>query len=669
MLVGRKGEREVWIATAQQLRELDRRTTTEAAVPVAVLMEHAGLAVARRVAALLRRSLDEPDGLGGTRIAVFCGPGNNGGDGSVAARLLAAAGATVHLCLIGTPQQLRDAALANYQAASAFGVDLCPVEPNALEQPVNTDRLRFVVGASDVIIDALLGTGARLPLSPTYHQVIRLINQAGKPVVAVDLPTGVATDNGQMDEVCVQATCTVTFGWLKPGLVLYPAAERAGEVWVEPIAFPPQWLEVDPGSAAQLITPELLRPFLTPRPADTHKGTYGHLLVWGGSPGMVGAPRLVARAALRSGAGLVTVAGPAAVVHGLNDQLPDALTLLLPEGEAAVAVARDGYAKVDAAVSLLIERAATCRAVVIGPGLGQAEQTGRQLREFVERLIPAIQRSALHLPRSPADASGSAESLSQRPIDAGGSAESLNVLPTLPLSQHPVDAGGSAETARSHEVGPSQGESAAAGQAGRTPPLRVVLDADGLNWLAQGVLPVPLPGQLDWVLTPHPGEMARLLGWSSQRVQENRWEAARQAASRFGAVVVLKGAHTVIAAPDGSFWVNPTGNPGMAVGGMGDVLAGVIGALLLNPGVSATQAAVMGVYLHGLAGDVLAHERGETALMASDLPDALGLAWSLLNRAVQGEFGSVWRQRPLARWYLDIRFGNGATSAVKKAGA
>lgn len=595
----------VLVGKAATLRLLDQQAEQEFGLDTKILMENAGQAVARQVAALAGTQLFAPLALRGLRVAVFAGGGNNGGDGFVAARHLAQAGAQVRVFFFGQPQRLRGAAFANFQALSGFPIEVRPVDENTGE-----DFLRFGARLADILVDALLGTGSRLPLSPFLRRATAAINGAERPVVAVDVPTGVDADTGVVDPEAVRATCTVTFGLLKPGLLLYPGAGYCGEVVLDPISLPLSRLlgedeetESDPGAAgaleartetakqglsqdlAWLLTPDSFAAVVHPRRADSHKGTYGHVLVVAGSRGMAGAGRLAAEAALRAGAGLVTLAMPGSLLDQATGGLPDCLTLPLPEGP-------DGRWAAGTA-TVLLEAARKADALVIGPGIGQGDTVRFELVQLF---------------------SGLAES--------------------------------------------------------RVP---AVLDADALNLLAKlgpSVLPTGLqPGT--WVLTPHPGEMARLLGRETQAIQNDRPGAARAAVAAYRQVVVLKGAHTLVTSPAGRLWFNPTGNPGMATGGMGDVLAGMIGSYLAQ-GLSAEMAACLGVYLHGLAGDLAAEACGETAVIASDIVNYLGVARRWLEWALAGcddarcgdrggmtasslnllpAAGKPWLRQPLARWY------------------
>lgn len=511
------------LATTAQAREADR-LAEGLGMPTRVLMENAGA----RVAAAVER-LAPPE----KPILIFCGKGNNGGDGLVAARHLHDGGRKVHVWLAGPDDAYSGDAGANLALARQWGI---PLEP----APLEAERLDRELARFGLVVDALLGTGVRGPLRDPYPLWVAALNRYGGPVVSVDLPSGLDGDRGRAYPEAVRARWTVTLGYGKPGLYLLPGAEYAGQVEVAPIGLPPGLL-AGQGEVVELLESRAIAELLPPRPAESHKGTYGHLLVVAGSRDMAGAAVLAARGGLRGGAGLVTVAVPASLQRQVAAALPEALTFGLPE----TAQGTLGVEAAEAVVQLL----ATRQALAIGPGLGTAPET----EAFFHALL--------------------------------GQAEAR---------QHPW-----------------------------------VIDADGLNLLARRPQGLDELGRLSeglpWVLTPHPGEMARLLGRSTAQVQEDRPAAVREAAARFGVAVVLKGARSLVARPSGQWAINPTGNPGMATGGMGDVLTGLVGALLAQ-GLGPWQAACAGVYLHGLAGDLRAAGRGGAGLLAGEVADALPAA-------------------------------------------
>jgi hydroxyethylthiazole kinase-like uncharacterized protein yjeF len=507
----------VKIVTVAQMREMERRAIASG-VEEDALMEAAGLAVARRVGQGL-------DGIRGKRVVVLVGPGNNGGDGLVAARYLADWGALVTLYM-ASPSRRQD------KFAECTARRIRVVE--AGEDPDHW-QLGSYVPLADAVVDALLGIGSRLPLEGTMRSLLLAlrairIDHPELHVYAVDIPTGIDADSGATDEACCQATVTLALGAPKTGLFRFPAAACVGTVETLTIGLPNG---TEDGISLELADEDLAAPLVPQRRLDGHKGTFGEVLVVGGSRAFVGAPVLTANAAYRSGAGLVRLAAPEGVSRIAAGRLLEQVHLPLPESPLGT-VSPESAGPVRAA----LEAAA---AGVVGPGLGDAEPTGR----FVEALL---------------------------------------------LSTPP-----------------------------RTVP--VVLDADALNVLAR------VPGWAERlafpaVLTPHPGELARLLRSTVTEVQDDRVGAALEAARAFGQVVVLKGAHTVVALPSGKAAVSPFANPALATAGTGDVLAGVIGALLAQ-GASHYGAAVAGVLAHARAAEVISAGWGDGGLMASDLLEEL----------------------------------------------
>ncbi len=505
------------IATAREISAVDRCAAENCGVPTAALMERAGARVAEAAAALLGE-------VRGRRVLVVCGRGNNGGDGLVAARLLLEAGAQPLALLAGEAAGLRPDARAAFAAAERRGVDWLACPDDAAFASVEERARR-----ADLVIDALLGIGFAPPARGVAATAIRFVNALGRPVLAVDLPSGLSADTGRVEGEAVRATGTVTLGYPKLCLLVHPAAGHVGRLWCGDIGLPRETDALVAGHL-NLVTPADLAPHLAPRDPRGHKGTYGHLLLVAGSRGLVGAAVLAARGALRAGAGLATVALPATVAPPVLEGLPEAMTLPLPDDGAGAA----GRGAAEA----VLARLAGVRALVVGPGISSAP--------------------------------GAAELVGRLAAEVG-----------LPL----------------------------------------VLDADGLNALA-GLPAPPAWRSAAVVLTPHPGELARLLAATTADVEGRRLEAAREAAERYRAIVVLKGARSVVAAPGGTAWINATGNPAMATAGMGDVLTGAIAAQLAR-GIPALEAAVLGVHLHGLAGDLAAAAIGPWGLLASDVADRI----------------------------------------------
>ena len=508
------------VLTTAQMREADRRTIDEVGIPSAVLMENAG----RQVVAAMERYLPA---LGDLRVAVVCGKGSNGGDGFVVARVLEASGVHPQVYLAVLRAEVVGNARVNLSALEVIGVSVVEVaEPDAWAAHLTE------IGACDVIVDALFGTGLTRPLEGHWRTVVGDLNASGVPIVSVDLPSGVSADSGRVIGETIDATLTVTLGAPKLPLVVPPAATQAGDVVVADIGIPGAVVDALDGPRVEVITHEWARDQVVPRPDDTHKGDCGRVLIVAGSTGKTGAARLAALGALRSGAGLVTVATPHVCQAVVSTLIPEYMTLGLDD-------TADGMVSAEAVDTVLSER---CDVLAVGPGLGRGAGARALVRALVERA-------------------------------------------TVPL----------------------------------------VLDADGLNAFADDATGLVGRDGRDLIITPHPGEMARLIGATVEHVQTHRVEVARELAKTHSLYVVLKGARTVVATPAGAVLINVTGNPGMATAGTGDVLAGVVAAWLAQL-IDAEAACALGVFLHALAGDLCAAELSEVGLIASDVADHLGPA-------------------------------------------
>lgn len=505
------------VLDSAQMREADRVTISELGVPSLVLMEMAALGVTE---ALLQRF----PGVG--RVLVACGPGNNGGDGLAVARQLRSRGlGGVEAWLLVAEERLAGDAAVQLQLARSFGVPVHLAEGGV-------EAFSDAVKRAEVVVDALFGTGLDRPLSGRWAEAVARLNAAGAPVVAVDVPSGLSGASAVVPEESVVAALTVTFAAPKVPHVLPPACFRCGEVAVAEIGIPHWVLE----GAAQLflLEEEDVTGWLPPRGVDAHKGHFGHLGVVAGRFGRAGAAALAARAAVVTGAGLVTVCMPAAAVNAVQALVPEAMVNALEGG---------GGNGVFPGLGETLSRAT---AVAAGPGLGVGEGARSLLEDLLRRWS-----------------------------------------------------------------GP------------------LLLDADALTLLT-GQLEVLRERQGETVLTPHPAELGRLLGLTTQEVVADRLAAAREAARRSRAVVLAKGARTVIAAPDGRAWVNPTGTPGLASGGAGDVLTGLVGSLLAQ-GLPGWQAAAIGAWWHGRAAE-LAGERFAGAVPAGELALFLAEAERELRR-------------------------------------
>jgi len=499
----------MWIATAEHSRNIDRRASEEFGLPSRVLMERAGLAVFEVIRELL------PDG---GRISVFCGKGNNGGDGFVVARVAKDHGYHVDCVVAADEDDLSLDASEQLKIARAQGV------VTIFRSDARWERKMECLGCRDLIVDALLGTGAKCEVKGAIKEAIQAINKSGVPVVAIDVPSGIHCDTGEELGESVWALRTVTFGLPKPFLFQGTGLEHSGFWTVREIGFPNVLLN-EP-TQAKLAEREWVASLMPERMRGSHKGDNGSVLIVAGSNRMRGAATLCARAALRSGAGLVTVAGCPSVCDAVAAQLPEVLLLPLPE--------RDGVLSGDAA-RVLLSHSGNYDSAVFGPGLTHEEP----VLEFLNRLWADWDRPC-------------------------------------------------------------------------------VIDADGLNAVSEGL---QLP-QAECVLTPHPGEMSRLLHSSVAEIQADRFRTVSQAVEKFNQCVLLKGPYTIVGEPGQPMLVNQTGNPGQACGGMGDVLSGVIAALLAQelPGY---YAAGCGMFWHGAAADICACEIGPIGYTAIEVANAL----------------------------------------------
>lgn len=513
------------IVTAAQMQELDRRTITEAQIPATTLMERAGLGVVS--------SLEQRLGsMRGKKVIIVCGKGNNGGDGFVAARLLRRRQAKVRVLALASVSELsRDAATMYKQFVRGAG-------KSAVYTYASKTQARALLHDSDILVDALLGTGLSSSVTGRYADVIDSINDVRRPVVAVDLPSGLHADTGIILGRAVRAFLTVTFGLPKLGLYQNQGIDHVGEVDIVDIGIPPSYVDaVD--SRTSVLTREAVQMCLPKRHLSSHKGTFGHAGIIAGSVGKTGAAALAARAALRVGAGLVTVATPSSVNDTLEAKLLEAMTVPMPETKART-LART-------ALERLVSFMATKTAIAIGPGLSTAPETV----ELIQALTRQLDRPAIF------------------------DADALNAL-----------------TGRTALLASC-----------KTPP----------------------------IITPHPGEMARLeQGATPQSINSDRIGIATRFARERGLFVVLKGARTVVARPDGAVAICPTGNPGMATAGTGDVLTGMMVGLLAQ-GLPSWEAACAATYLHGLAGDLSAASKGQAGMIASDLVEQIPYALRLVS--------------------------------------
>jgi ADP-dependent NAD(P)H-hydrate dehydratase / NAD(P)H-hydrate epimerase len=518
------------ILSAAEMREVDRLTTARYGIPGLTLMENAGASVAEFIARRWPNFARQ-------RILVLCGKGNNGGDGFVAARRLRELGAKPEVYLFAAQEDLQGEAATNCKRWQEVSGALQLVRNSG-----DLQGIRTTLESADIVIDALLGTGMRGAAEGLFAETIEAVNKRRGPVrstvAAVDIPSGLVADTGEAKGACIHATFTITFTAPKTGMILGTAGDHTGQVVVRDIGSPPELIDEVGKSSVRWIDWREVSNFALPRRAFANKGNYGHALITAGSVGKSGAAVLASWAALRVGAGLVTVATPEPVLPIVAAHTPEIMTEPLPATDVgSISMHSFAYERFD---KLLQGK----RALAIGPGLSTQDET----QQFVR-----------------------------------------------------------------HVVGT------------RTVPM--ILDADGLNAFA-GRAQELRNGSGVLALTPHPGEMARLLSCGIPDVQAQRLEVARKSAADWGATVILKGQQTVIAAPDGQVFVNSTGNPGMGTGGTGDVLTGMLAGLTAQFGVTPwVRVLAFGVYLHGLAGDIAYAERDEAPLLASDLIRAIPQAY------------------------------------------
>lgn len=502
------------VCTAQEIRSIDRRVIEEVGIPGMVLMERAGILAAEIGADLLAEC-------GGESVAIFCGRGNNGGDGFVVARELTKRGFSVQIFLFGDPDTLSGDAFQNYVIVSKLGISITVINS---EQELPKCRITV-----DLVVDALLGTGGAGPVKEIIGGAIRIINEMQCSVLSIDLPSGVNTDTGECLGECVHADSTVTMGLLKRGLCLPPGREYAGRVYIADIGFPQSAIDVEKISTFQPDDDDILLLFPT-RESTCNKTQAGKILILAGSQGLTGAAALSSEGAMRAGAGLVLLGIPKSLNPIVEIKLTETMTLPLPEtSEMTLSFA---------AKQPILDRISWATVVAMGPGLSRHEET----KKLVRQLVKEIQ---------------------------------------LPM----------------------------------------VLDADALYALSPYKKYFPLI-EVPVVITPHEGEFSRLMDLPIEQVRAGRIEISRKAAELLRVTVVLKGSPTIVASPFGTVCINPTGNAGMATGGVGDVLTGII-AGFMGQGLDPFSAAVVGVYLHGRAGDILSEKTGELGLLASDLPRIL----------------------------------------------
>ncbi|MBI2346224.1 MAG: NAD(P)H-hydrate dehydratase [Deltaproteobacteria bacterium] len=515
------------LLTGEQMRALDRLSIARHGVPSLTLMENAGRGVARIVDRQLRPA---------AAVAIVLGKGNNAGDGLVAARYLAKAGHALAFFLTSPPDRFSPDAATNWRR---LRLPLKVIHEVFTQEALETALP--MLKRANVIVDALFGTGLNQQVTGHAKAAIEWINASGRPIVSIDIPSGLSADTGEPLGIAVRAGRTATLGFPKLGLVMQPGYEYAGAIEVVDIGVPPAAAETVT-SCYHLTTVADFAAYWPKRDPASHKGTFGHLLVIAGSIGKIGAGFLASRAALRCGTGLVTYALPSAAYEKMEPSAMEAMLLPLPDGGT-------GRLTV-AAIEELSLMLPAISAVAVGPGLGTDPQTIGAIKALLSKI-------------------------------------------SVPL----------------------------------------VVDADGLNAVATDM--ECLRGRkAPTILTPHPGEMARLCNCSTATVQAERLDQASRLATAYRLTCILKGYRSITALADGNCFVNPTGNPGLATAGTGDVLTGTIGGLLAQR-IPADRAAIGGVYLHGLAGDLAAQRKGATGMIAGDVIEALPDAIRLIESSMR----------------------------------
>ncbi|MEW6068603.1 MAG: NAD(P)H-hydrate dehydratase [Nitrospirota bacterium] len=533
------------VATAEEMRNIDRTTIEGYGIQGVVLMERAGLAVASKIKELFSRR----------KVIVISGGGNNGGDGFVVARNLYNEGWEVKVFLTSKLEDLKGDALLQYKTAVKFGVVVQPVE-----ELLNNHA--SIITHHCIVVDAILGTGLSKNVSGMLSEVINILNRSNKPVVSVDIPSGISSDNGQILGDAAKADYTVTFGIPKRGHLLYPGAEYSGKLFIEDIGFPNELL-TSAKLNIELLERDYVSNLMPERQAYSHKGDYGHVLIVAGSKGKTGAALMTAKACLKVGAGLVTLGIPESLANIFQSRVTEEMILILPDkGDGTLS----GKAS-DLILEFLHEKADI---LAIGPGIGISAETNKLMKALIENS-------------------------------------------TSPM----------------------------------------VIDADGINSI-RGETEIFLKAKTHVILTPHTGEMAGLLQHSAPlplhlpevgkvrkglkapnaelrtKIEQDRINIAMSFARETKTHLVLKGVPTIIAAPDGRVFINPTGNPGMATAGTGDVLTGIISGFL-SQNMSPLDASILGIYMHGLAGDIAASEKGQYSLIATDIIDKIPFAFCSLK--------------------------------------
>lgn len=515
--------------TVAQMKSIDKRAITQYAIPGIVLMENAGRGVVKVIESHLDLSRNP-------KVTIVCGTGNNGGDGMVVCRHLLAAGGLPECFLLGKKGKVEGDAKINLEILEASGFRVIELQNSILRE--FTEHLQ----QSSLVVDAIFGTGFKGKLEGFAARVVERINSSALPVVSIDCPSGLNSDSGRIEGLCVNAKVTVTMCLPKIGLLFYPGRKSVGELWVADIGVPDKIIEEEAISTRVVESYEVVLPKRDPA---GYKTTFGWVAVISGSPGMTGAGAMVSSASLRCGAGMVTLCLPESLNLPLEAKLTEVMTHPLPETEVKT-LSMNALA----AMEPVLRKADV---LAVGPGLSTHSETKKLICSLIEGV-------------------------------------------DLPM----------------------------------------VIDADALNAMT-GRTELLKERKAPTIITPHPGEMARLTGLKVSEIIESKPRVASQFANENKVVMVLKGPPTVVASPDGQIFINPTGNSGLATAGSGDVLTGMIAGMLAQ-GLDPVEAAMTGVYLHGSAGDIMADRYTEYGLMATDILEAIPIAIKRVLRSERNGF-------------------------------
>ena len=523
------------VVTPAQMNEIDKIAINEYGIPGIVLMENAALKVVEEIENALGV-------VSCKKILIFAGRGNNGGDAFAVARHLFNKGAAVNVYIIADRNSINGDAAVNLDILDKIGIETVEINGTCnkngicnkngtcnIKEGELIKQLKMQLAFTDLVVDGIFGTGLKGEIKGITCEIIKIINDSSKTVISIDIPSGVNGTTGEVSGVCIKASKTVTFALPKIGLVLYPGCVYSGELVVADIGIPLKVM----GSMdikTSIIDRKMIPQWIPKRDKQTNKGDYGRVLIISGSKGMTGAGCLTARAAHRSGAGLVYLAVPESLGAIYGSSLTETITILLKDEGRGYILPEN--------IELIEKHMEGKDVIAIGPGLSINNSTVEIVRRIVE-------------------------------------------YSTVPL----------------------------------------VLDADALNAAAYDVS-ILKRLKTTAVVTPHPGEMARLTGKTTEQIQKDRINTAKEFACKWNVITVLKGWRTIIALPDGTIYINCTGNPGMATAGTGDVLTGLIAGFIAQ-GIQPHYAACAGVYIHGLAGDLAASKIGEHGIIASDLIDEI----------------------------------------------